>query len=263
MTLESRKTNLDKLKTGCLFRSLQKENGEPENIAIGQISKELRFLQRQSEYASEIERVLKELRLTVSLIKESKNRDPIAGMSRQEILAYYQGVFFALVHQIKDKLVQLVYLITEEVVPEKPAIEKDVSVSDLLRKNIKQKIHIVSVSQRFLKHQKANGSPGEPLAGVKLSDIITMRAHSTVVMHPVCIRGTGVRFFVGPYIIKYATRVAYLVMYGVFTKKLELISNRATTDPPRRPPPLTLRGGKFLRGYLIYSCPCPTTPMRG
>ena len=28
---------------------------------------------------------------------------------------------------------------------------------------------------------------------------------------------------------------------GVFTKKLELISDKATTDPPRHPPPLTLR----------------------
>jgi hypothetical protein len=31
------------------------------------------------------------------------------------------------------------------------------------------------------------------------------------------------------------------VLGGVFTKKLELISERATTNPPRRPPPLTLR----------------------
>lgn len=138
MTLESLKTNFDKLKAGCLFRSLQKENGEPENIAIGQISKELRFLQRQSEYANEIERVLKELRLTASLIKECKDRDLLAGMSRQELLAYYQGVFFALVHQIKDKVVQLVHLMTKEVVPEKPAVENDVSVSDLLRQKVKQ-----------------------------------------------------------------------------------------------------------------------------
>lgn len=138
MTLESLKTNFDKLKAGCLFRSLQKENGEPENIAIGQISKELRFLQRQSEYANEIEKVLKELRLTASLIKECKDRDPLAGISRQELLAYYQGVFFALVHQIKDKVVQLVHLMTEEVVPEKPAVENDVSVSDLLRKKARQ-----------------------------------------------------------------------------------------------------------------------------
>ncbi|MBI4215306.1 MAG: nucleotidyltransferase domain-containing protein, partial [Parcubacteria group bacterium] len=138
MTLESLKTNFDKLKAGCLFRSLQKENGEPENIAIGQISKELKFLQRQSEYANEIERVIKELRLTVLLIKECQTKDLVAGINRQELLAYYQGIFLTLVHQMKDKIVQLVHLMTEEVIPEKPAMENDVSVSDLLRKKTKQ-----------------------------------------------------------------------------------------------------------------------------
>ena len=138
MTLESLKTNFDKLKAGLLFRFLQRENEEPENIAIGQISKELRFLQRQSEYANEVERVLKELRLTASLIKECKDRDPAGGMSRQELLVYYQGIFFALVHQIKDKIIQLVHLMTEETVPDKPAMENDVSVFDLLRRKMQQ-----------------------------------------------------------------------------------------------------------------------------
>ncbi len=138
MILESLKTNLDKLKTGCLFRSLRKENNEPENIAIGQISKELRFLQRQSEYTHEIERVLKELRLTAALIKECQTREPPAGISRQELLAYYQGVFLTLVHQMKDKIMQLVNLMTEKNVPEKPATEDDIPVADLLRKKITQ-----------------------------------------------------------------------------------------------------------------------------
>ena len=138
MELESIKNNFDRLKVGCLLRSLKKENSEPENIAIGQVSKELRFLERQSEYTNEIERVLKELSLTVALIKESKERELVAGISRQELLAYYQGIFFALVHQLKDKLIQLVHLMTEEIVPEKPAIESNISVSDLLRKKMKQ-----------------------------------------------------------------------------------------------------------------------------
>jgi len=136
--IESLKSNFDKLKAGCLFRALQKENSEPENIAIGQISKELRFLQRQSEYANEIERVLKELRLTTSLIKECQGIELVAGISRQELLAYYQGIFLTLVHQMKDKIMQLVHLIMEETIPEKPAIEKDISVVDLLRRKTKQ-----------------------------------------------------------------------------------------------------------------------------
>ena len=138
MELESLKNNLDRLKAGCLFRSLRKENEEPENIAIGQISKELRFLQRQSEYSNEIERVLKELRLTTDLINECRTRDLVTGMSRQELLAYYQGIYLTLVHQIKDKVVQLVNLMTEEIIPEKPSIEDDISVEKLLLKKLKK-----------------------------------------------------------------------------------------------------------------------------
>lgn len=134
--MEYSKSNFEKLKVGCFMRSIQKETSEPENIAIGQVSKGLRYLQRQSEYTNEIERVLKELRLTTLLIAEtkiSKFRE-ITEVSKQELLAYYQGIFLTLVHQMKDKVMQLIYLMTEETVPENPAIERDVTVADLLRK---------------------------------------------------------------------------------------------------------------------------------
>ena len=56
MESQSAQTNLDKGRLGCLLRSIQKANSEPKHIAVGQVSKELRFLQRQSEYVDEIER---------------------------------------------------------------------------------------------------------------------------------------------------------------------------------------------------------------
>src|SRR3989344_8847961 len=90
MQIKQFESSLEKLKAGCLFRSKQKEIGEPENIALDQISKELRFLQRHSEYINEIERVLKELRLTKFLIKECKTGGVLVGVSRQELLAYHQ-----------------------------------------------------------------------------------------------------------------------------------------------------------------------------
>ena len=134
MELESIKNNYDKLKVGCLFHSLDKENGEPENIAVGQVSKELRFLQRHSEYANEIERVLKELRITVEFIKECKAKELPVNITHQELLAYYQGIFLTLVHQMKDKITLLVNLMTEVDIPEKPAKENDISVYKLLQK---------------------------------------------------------------------------------------------------------------------------------
>ncbi len=157
MLLESIKTNLDKLTIGCLLRSYRKENGEPENIAIGQVSSELKFLQRQREYASEIERVMKELRLTVLLIKDCQTREPVAGFSRQAFVAYYQGVFFSLVHQIKDKIVKLVNLMTEEVIPEKPAIEKAISAEKLL-KNKTQKLQLIGIEDEIKQWEQDNES---------------------------------------------------------------------------------------------------------
>ena len=130
------KSNFEKLKVGCLMRSIQKEISEPGNIAIGQVSKELKYLQRQSEYTNEIERVLKELRLTTLLIAETKvsKLSEITGVSKKELLAYYQGIFLTLVHQMKDKVTQLIHLMTAETLPENPAMEKDITVADLLRK---------------------------------------------------------------------------------------------------------------------------------
>lgn len=132
------KSNLDKLKMGAILRDYRKENGEPENIALGQVSKELKFLQRQSQYVLEIDRVLKELRLTVSLIKSCRSCEVPDGFSRQGLLVYYQGIFLTLVHQIKDKLTQLVNLMTEETIPQKPTNDNKISVSKLLNRKEKE-----------------------------------------------------------------------------------------------------------------------------
>lgn len=131
--MKSFKNELEKLKVGVLFRSIQKENGEPENIALGQVSKELRFFQRQFQYVKEIERVKEELSLTVYFIENCKTCGVPEGVSRQELLVYYQGCFFTLVHQMKDKILQLVNLISEETTPAQPSREKDISISNLLK----------------------------------------------------------------------------------------------------------------------------------
>lgn len=149
------KCNLDKLKAGAMLRSVNKENNEPENIAIGQVSKELRYLQRHSQYISEIERVLNELRLTTFLIKDCKTCTLPSGINRQNLLVYYQGIFLNLVHQIKDKIMQLINLMTEDKIPEKPTEENDVSVSDLQRKKIKQ-LQEIGIEEEINQWNQAN-----------------------------------------------------------------------------------------------------------
>jgi len=129
-------SNLQKLKLGGLFRHIEKETNEPENVALGQVSKELRYFQRHSQYIQEIERVLKELHVTTALIRNSRTA-AVDGMTKQEMLIYYQGILFGLVHQMKDKVMQLVHLMTEEKTPEKPGEEDYIKVAKLLQRKLK------------------------------------------------------------------------------------------------------------------------------
>ena len=126
-------TNLEKLRNGCFLRALQRENEEPELSALDKVSFELKHLQRQNQYASEIERVFKELRLTVLLIEECQTREIVTGVKRQELVVYYQGAFFNLVHQLKDKILQLVNLIIEEDTPKGPLRERGIKLNKFLK----------------------------------------------------------------------------------------------------------------------------------
>ena len=48
-------------------------------------------------------------------------------------MLYFQGIFFDLIHQLKDKLLQLVYRLTFDALPDTSFQDKDVSLADLLR----------------------------------------------------------------------------------------------------------------------------------
>ncbi len=161
--------NLEKLKAGTLFRSVRKESSEPENIAVGQVSKELRFLQRQSQYASEIDRVVRELRLTCALIEACRTSEVPQDVKRQDLLAYYQGNFLNLVHQMKDKILQIVDLISEDEIPDNPSIEGDVSTSDLLRKK-KKKLQAMGIEEAIKQWEQDNPTS-------KISVVLRKRLH--------------------------------------------------------------------------------------
>ncbi len=149
---------ITKLKIGLLMRAFRKETSEPENIAVDQVSKELRFLQRQNEYAVEIERVFKELHLTLSFVIDLKSwqESKVEGVPKEDILLYYQGNFLTLIHQLKDKILQLINLITENAIPQKPADENDIKLKNLLDKKgeIIDKLGIKSELQQWDQQNK-------------------------------------------------------------------------------------------------------------
>jgi len=125
----------DQLKTGLMLASIEQTTKEPENYVLERMSHRDLFLQKRSRYAQEIDRVIEELRITLSLMEHIPGKFQVQELSAKEenLLLYFQGIFFDLIHQLKDKLLQLVYLLTFETVPDTLYEEKDVSLSDLLR----------------------------------------------------------------------------------------------------------------------------------
>jgi len=126
----------DQLKIGLMLASIQQNAEEPENYVLERISHGALFLRRRSQYAQEINRVIQELRITLSLMEHIPSTFQVQNLSAKEedLLLYFQGIFFDLIHQLKDKLLQLVYLLTFETIPDTLYEEKDISLSDLLRR---------------------------------------------------------------------------------------------------------------------------------
>lgn len=101
------------LSTGLLMLSIKREMEEPGYSVIDRITFEHGVIQDRQSYAGEVERVLNELKLTAKLLSEVTDKHEISGKiyEPEEVINYYNGIFLDQVHQLKDKLFQLVNLL--------------------------------------------------------------------------------------------------------------------------------------------------------
>lgn len=102
-------TELEKLNAGLLIMGIKREMEEPEIQALEHQSYTHDAIQSQQTYAGEVIRIIKELKLTNKLLNEVKiSLSEQEDNPSEELVSYYSGIFFDLVHQLKDKLFQLV-----------------------------------------------------------------------------------------------------------------------------------------------------------
>lgn len=108
------RTSLEKLNSGLLMLGVKHEMDEPEYHVLGRQTFTHHAIQSQHTYSSEVLRVLNELKLTTALLSETEDRKEVEGVvfEPEEVITYYSGVFFDLVHQLKDKLFQLIAAMT-------------------------------------------------------------------------------------------------------------------------------------------------------
>ena len=123
---------LTKLETVLLIISLKKKPEKSQK----EMSMEYVCSQRRWEYACDISRTIEQLKLTVILMENLPTTDVLQKYEKnqEELILYYQGVLLDLVHQLKNKIFQLVNLLTQKDTVMNPKKEHDVSLSDLIKK---------------------------------------------------------------------------------------------------------------------------------
>ena len=120
---------------GAIFAlSRELTASEPQQYVIRRPSNEVHFLNRKWQYCKDIMRVLDELKLTFELIKNTPPNEYLGKChtTLEDFLIHQQGQFVSLTHQLKDKIWQLVRLMTLENLPKRFDVDDDVNIKNLL-----------------------------------------------------------------------------------------------------------------------------------
>lgn len=126
-------TAFDKLKSGISFTSIKGDVRQPHNYAMGRIPARYSRWTTASIYATDVERIVRELKTALSFVVTLPDSDFLVKHSTntEDYIMYHQGYFLDLVHQLKDKLCQL----TKAIVTYEGDYPKDAAVLSKLLKN--------------------------------------------------------------------------------------------------------------------------------
>lgn len=131
------------LKTGITFTLIKGDVRQPHNYAMERVSAGYSRWMIASQYHADIERILRELKVAVSFVSSSPDdqfllQHPI---NLEDYIMYHQGYFLDLVHQLKDKLCQLVNAIITAEKNYSGKDEKETKLKKLLKNKIALKVH--------------------------------------------------------------------------------------------------------------------------
>lgn len=103
------RTWFEKLRLGSLMVFNQLESEEPEYVAINQYSDKTARWSKINQYASDLDRIIKEMELSISLLESTPDERFLMGHKTtiEDFVMYHQSYFLELVHQSKDKILMM------------------------------------------------------------------------------------------------------------------------------------------------------------
>ncbi|MCJ7805006.1 nucleotidyltransferase domain-containing protein, partial [Patescibacteria group bacterium] len=109
-------TQFENLKTGLLFLDFKQGTEEPEYEAMDRMTKKHGVIQKRYQYAQDLDRAIKEAELTSTLLSNTNSQVNLGKkiFDPEEIVSYYDGIFLDYVHQIKDKVLRLIWWMLQD-----------------------------------------------------------------------------------------------------------------------------------------------------
>jgi predicted nucleotidyltransferase len=119
-------TPFENLKTGLLFLDFKQGTEEPEYEAMDRMTKKHGVIQKRYQYSQDLERAINEATLTITLLSNVESSVNLGSKTfdSEEIVSYYNGIFLDYVHQIKDKVLRLIWWLLQDenlkTIPDEP-----------------------------------------------------------------------------------------------------------------------------------------------
>ncbi len=133
----NKQNELYKLKIGILFAYQNKIIREPEYAVIDSLTEKSSTLSKMNQYASDIEKIIREMNFTFRLIEKLPTDSYLQqlNIAPEDYILYHQGYFLELVHQTKDKIFNLIDAfskINEKIYEEKTT---NVKIKDIIKRD--------------------------------------------------------------------------------------------------------------------------------
>ncbi len=132
----------ERIKLGLIITGIKADLRQPHNYAMGRVPRGHYSWYTAQQYLYDIERIFRELKVSTSFVTHLPEEIFLGEhfISREDYIMYHQGYFLDLVHQLKDKLCQVVKaVVTPDKEYQKKKSERNTKLSGLLKdRNVKR-----------------------------------------------------------------------------------------------------------------------------
>jgi predicted nucleotidyltransferase len=142
--MDEEKSKLEQLKDALFLKSYLTDLDDKAHHVLGMVSHETEHENKCSRYANDMVRFLEQMKMSIFMLKNLgliSTTATEAGWDETHLVPYYQGIFISQLYGLKEKVTQLLKLLTDEE-PANGKHEEKISMKKLRERHIVKELDI-------------------------------------------------------------------------------------------------------------------------